>query len=137
MLDPSLACEVSIYGDDPLNPEYATQLRASADGESRIAFHGTFRRSELPRVINELDVLVVPSTWTENTPLVLFAAQAAGRPVIGSDVAGISEVITDGVNGRLFEVGNATALSAVIADIVRDPSLLLPMAERATPVEPP
>lgn len=135
LLEASATCSVLIYGDEPFNVDAVTQLKASAEAESRVSFCGTFKRSELPRVINDLDVLVVPSTWSENTPLVLFAAQSAGRPVIGSNVAGIAAVITDGVNGRLFEAGNATALSAIIGELLQDPSQLRRMAEQARPAK--
>lgn len=135
LLDPSADCSVCIYGDESFYPEYVAQIRASAEGESRIAFRGTFRRTELPRVVNDLDILVVPSTWTENTPLVILAAQAAGRPVIGSNVAGIAEVVTDGVNGRLFQPGNAAALANVLDDLLRHPELVTTMGHHATPAK--
>lgn len=135
LLDVSAACSVSIYGDESFYPDYVAQLKASAEHESRIRFMGTFNRSELPRVINDFDVLVVPSTWSENTPLVIFAAQAAGRPVIGSNVAGISAVVSDGVNGRLFEAGNPMALATVIGDLLRKPASLLTLAQQAVPAK--
>lgn len=135
LLDPSAACSICIYGDESFYPEYVAQVRASAESDPRIRFRGTFKRSELPRVINDFDVLVVPSTWSENTPLVIFAAQAAGRPVVGSDVAGIAEVITDGVNGRLFDVGNAAALAAVLGDLLQNPTRLVEMAAQARPAK--
>ena len=135
LLDPSVACSVCIYGDESFYPDYVAQLKAAAADEPRVAFRGTFRRDDLARVINDLDVLVVPSTWSENTPLVIFAAQAAGRPVIGSDVAGIAAVVTDGVNGRLFEPGNATALAAVLDEIVRTPAMLTGLAAQAVPAK--
>ncbi len=131
LLDPSIDCTVRIYGDETFYPEYVTQIRTAAEGEPRVEFSGTFRRAELPRVIGELDVLVVPSTWSENTPLVIFAAQAAGRPVVGSQVAGIAEVVADGVNGRLFESGNPVALSAILHELIERPEELVAMGRRA------
>ncbi len=135
LLDASAACSVSIYGDEKFYPEYVAQLKASAEGESRIMFQGTFKRAELPRVIDTFDILVVPSTWTENTPLVILAAQAAGRPVIGSDVAGIAEAVSDGVNGRLFKGGSSPALAAVLAELIGHPAQLLEMAQQAKPTK--
>jgi len=135
LLDASVQCSVCIYGDETFYPDYVAQIRASAQGDARITFRGTFRRTELPRVVNELDILVVPSTWTENTPLVILAAQAAGRPVIGSDVAGIAEVITDGVNGRLFEAGSAKALAALLEDVLTHPELVSTMGQHAIPAK--
>jgi glycosyltransferase involved in cell wall biosynthesis len=50
-----------------------------------------------------LDVLVVPSIWYENTPLVIYSAQAAGCPVIASNLGGIAEVKHHEDNGLLFK----------------------------------
>lgn len=134
-VDPAKDCSVCIYGDETFYPEYVEQLKTAAKSDPRITFCGTFNRTELPRVINDLDVLVVPSTWAENTPLVIFAAQAAGRPVIGSDVAGISEVIGENVNGRLFKVGSAPALATVLNDLLQSPAQLIKMAKQAIPAK--
>ncbi len=131
LLDPGIACSVRIYGDETFYPEYVAQIRAAAEGDARVRFAGTFTRNELPRVIDDVDVLIVPSTWSENTPLVIFAAQAAGRPVIGSNVSGIAALIEDGVNGRLFEAGSATALAAVLEDVLERPEALLAMSRKA------
>lgn len=133
LLDPAADFSVCVYGDESFYPDYVAQVKASAESDPRIRFRSTFVRSELPRVINDFDVLVVPSTWSENTPLVIFAAQAAGRPVIGSNVAGIAEVVTDGVNGRLFDVGNPAALAAILGELVREPGRLKEMAVNAKP----
>ena len=135
LLDPALPVSVRIYGDDPLNSDYALQLKASAASDPRISFPGTFERRDFPVVMNELDALVVPSTWSENTPLVLFAAGSAGRPIIGSDVSGIAEVVTDGVNGRLFEAGNPDALAQVLDELIRQPERLSEMARHARPAK--
>lgn len=128
-----MPCEVSLYGDETFYPDYVTQLKLLCEGDERIAFRGSFVRDELPRVIADLDVLIIPSTWSENTPLVILAAQSAARPVVGSNVAGISEIVTDGQNGRLFEAGDAAALAAILRELVGQPEQLRAMAERARP----
>lgn len=134
-LDPARDCTLRIYGDESFYPEYVARIRASAADDARIAFCGTFPREDIARTIDGFDVLVVPSTWSENTPLVVLAAQASGRPVIGSNVAGISEVIEDGVNGRLFEAGNSTALADILGELLDNHALLTEMGLRAVPLK--
>ncbi|MBK7766259.1 MAG: glycosyltransferase [Sulfuritalea sp.] len=72
----------------------------------------------------ELDVLVVPSLWHENSPLVIYSAQAARCPVIGSDVEGIAEVVRDDVDGLLFQRGNVAALMQTLLRVTGRSELL-------------
>jgi glycosyltransferase involved in cell wall biosynthesis len=62
--------------------------------------------------------------WYENTPFVVLEAFAAGRPVIASDLGGLSELVKDGVNGRTFRAGDPGALMNVLHDFEDDPGLL-------------
>jgi glycosyltransferase involved in cell wall biosynthesis len=63
----------------------------------------------------------VPSLWPEPFGLVGLEAAAHGVPAVAFDTGGISEWLTDGVNGRLVsEYGSAEALGAVLADLLRD-----------------
>jgi len=57
------------------------------------------------------DLVLVPSTWPENFPLVTLESLKVGTPVVGSDFGGIPEQIEEGVTGYLFPVGNAAALA--------------------------
>jgi glycosyltransferase involved in cell wall biosynthesis len=71
-----------------------------------------------------IDVLVVPSIWPENAPLVIQEAFMARVPVIASHVGGIPELVRDGQNGLLFETGNSVDLQAKMERLIDDPSLL-------------
>jgi glycosyltransferase involved in cell wall biosynthesis len=70
-----------------------------------------------------VDWVVVPSIWWENSPLVIQEAFAAGRPVICSDIGGMAEKVTDGVNGLHFRVGDPESLAATIRRAVGTPGL--------------
>jgi glycosyltransferase involved in cell wall biosynthesis len=69
--------------------------------------------SEITSFYNEIDCLVVPSEW-EPQGLVEIEAQTLGVPVIASDTEALNEIIQDGQNGLLFEMGNATDLAAKV-----------------------
>lgn len=116
--------EVSVYGNPADFPDYAAALRARTAGAAHIAFRGTFPPAEIGAMLAGLDVLVVPSLWVENTPLVVFAALAARRPVIASDFPGLAEVVSDGVNGLTFPPGDAAALAERLGRLADDAALL-------------
>ncbi len=111
---------VHIYGHRESQPGYSEAL---IDGitDPRVVYHGPFAPRELGRVLASLDLLVVPSLWYENTPFAILEALHAGVPVIASDLGGISEVVRDGENGRLFPAGDAEALGTLLARIAADP----------------
>lgn len=131
-LDPQADASLSIYGDETANPKFVAQLRALSNGDSRVVFCGTFTPVLMPRVLESIDVLVTPSIWDENSPLVVMAALAARRPVVGSDVPGIAELVVDGVTGHLFRRGDATALATVLTRLIVDRNRLGALA-RAMP----
>ena len=54
-------------------------------------------------MFDSFDVLVVPSIWLENSPLVVHEAFMFGVPVIGSRIGGTADLIQDGINGFLYE----------------------------------
>lgn len=128
-----LPVELRIYGNPTVKPEYSKELVDLADGDSRIQFCGTFPNEIIGEIFSGLDVLVVPSLWYENTPLVIYSAQAAGCPVIASNVGGMSEVVEHEKNGLLFEVGNVRALADAIRRIASDRKLLRDLASNAQP----
>ncbi len=115
---------LKIYGNMEDLPDYSSELKRLADNNDAIEFCGTFHNSKIGEVIADLDVLVVPSLWYENTPLVVYSAQAAGCPVIASDFPGLSVVIKDQINGLLFEAGNVKALTQQLSRFIDEPSLV-------------
>ena len=68
-----------------------------------------------------MDLFVLPSLW-EGLPLSMVLAMGAGLPVVTTAVAGIPEVVTDGVTGLLVPPGDADALGRALARVVADPS---------------
>lgn len=116
--------EVHIYGDLEQEPGYAQELRRLAGGLSNVCFHGPFQHDQMSVVYRQFDLLVVPSIWYENNPLVIQEAFAAGLPVIASKLGSMAEFVTHGTNGLLFEPGNPAALATVLAEIIQQPERL-------------
>ena len=124
---------LKIYGNPKEFPDYVAGLHAAAKGNEAIEFCGTFPNAQIADVLSGIDVLVVPSVWYENTPLVVYSALAAKCPVIASNFPGMSEVVRDGWNGLLFEPNNADGLSACLARLHHEPALLQALSENRAP----
>lgn len=129
-LDPA-DYEIRIYGSESQDPNFAAELRSRARGLP-VRFLGTFAPGRMREVLDELDVLVIPSRWYENSPLVLLNALACHTPVIVSDVAGMTEFVRNGVNGYAFERGSAGALAKVLGQLGGNPEALQRLSAAAS-----
>lgn len=111
---PKGLAELRIYGPLDVKRSFIRMLKSKLAGQP-VQLMGTFHPSQMASVLSSIDVLVVPSRWYENSPLVLLNALASHTPVVVSDVPGLTEFIEPGVNGFSFERGNAAALADVLA----------------------
>ncbi len=125
---------VEIWGDPAQEGGYTARCMALPAGGVPVRFRGPFGRDRLAEVYGQIDVLVVPSIWDENSPLVVHEAFAAGVPVIASDVGGLREVVPDGTAGLLFPPGDAGALAEAMARIARDTALFAGLRSGVEPV---
>ena len=107
------------HGDDSYQEHIAPLLRQEG------VFHeGAVQHDQIPQILSSLDVLVVPSTWLENAPLVVREAFLAGVPVVASRLGGLTEVVKDEVNGLFFRPGDAADLQRCLGRLVSEPRLL-------------
>ena len=118
---PKGAAKLLIFGPEDQEPPFSRHLRDIANGLD-ISFCGTFSPEAMAGVLSRLDFLVIPSRWYENSPLVLLNALSTHTPVVISDVEGMTEFVTEGVNGYAFRRGDARSLSTVLKAIVKDPT---------------
>jgi glycosyltransferase involved in cell wall biosynthesis len=107
-----------IYGPANQDNAYAAHLRAIASPTTE--FLGTFPASEMDRVLTRMDMLAIPSTWYENSPLVLLNALASHTPVLVSNVQGMTEFL-DGSDGWSFQRGDGGDLKRVLGELAEDP----------------
>jgi glycosyltransferase involved in cell wall biosynthesis len=77
-------------------------------------YHGPYRPADLPELMRRAGWIIVPSTWWENSPLVIQEAFANGRPVICSNIGGMAEKVTEERTGLHFRVNDARDLASVI-----------------------
>ncbi len=105
-----------IVGDGVLRP--AVEERARELGlADRVIFTGW--RHDLPLIYADLDILVVSSN-NEGTPVSVIEAMAAGRPVVGTRVGGLPDLIVHGQNGYLVDPQDADGLAEAILRLLND-----------------
>ncbi|RME97159.1 MAG: glycosyltransferase, partial [Chloroflexi bacterium] len=122
---PDLAeAELTIYGDPGHFAGYAAQLRAAAAERLDIHFSGSFDNAQVSQVYRNLDVLVVPSIWYENSPNTILEAFAHQTPVITSNLGGMAELVAHQKTGLLFTPGSATDLADKLSTVLANPALL-------------
>jgi len=77
---------------------------------------------------DKVDVVLVPSIWYENQPMVVIEAFAFGKPVVCSNLGGMAEMVQDGVSGVLFRAGDADHLRAKALYLRDNPSEVFRLA---------
>jgi N-acetyl-alpha-D-glucosaminyl L-malate synthase BshA len=114
-----------VVGDGPL----FKKLKKKVDDENirDVVFTGS--RDDVEDIIPSCDVLILPS-YSESFGLVLIEALACGKPVIGSDVGGISEIINDDV-GLLVNPNKVSSIAKAIDRIIDDDNLRLSLSGNA------
>lgn len=130
---PNGSYSLKIYGSPHHFPAYFSRLEQAAQGNSSVTFCGTFPNSEIGNILSDIDVLVVPSLWYENTPLVIYSAMAAGCPAIVSDFPGMTEAVHDGVNGLSFTSGDYNQLHDRLCRLMNEPELLKHLSTNCHP----
>lgn len=125
---------IDVFGSLETFPDYVASLRRQAAGLP-VHFHGAFDAPDAARVYAQLDVLVVPSLWPENSPLVIHEAFQAGVPVVGARVGGIPALLDDGRAGLLYDAFSADALAHALASLIESRDLLAGFAARLPAVK--
>ncbi|QJR11718.1 D-inositol-3-phosphate glycosyltransferase [Usitatibacter rugosus] len=128
---PKLPMSLDIYGvrmavgDDP----YYASIANSVAQDSRVRLLPPIENQAMIETIALYDVLAVPSQGLETGPLVVLEAFAAGVPVLGSDLGGITERVRADVDGLLIPPSDATAWSNALARLISDRGLLKRLRE--------
>ena len=106
--------DLVLVGDGPMRPELEDLIaRAGLRGSVRIA--GWMSEAEVLCEIVSARALVLPS-FAEGLPVVIMEALAVGRPVISTRIAGIPELVRDGVNGWLVTPGSVEELTQAMRE---------------------
>lgn len=109
------------------------ELRRMIGSDPRITIAPAIPHAAVPAALAALDVVCCPSIVAEGGPTVALEAHAVGTPVIGTRIGGLSELVTDGVNGRLVAPGDWRMLAELVQSIVADPSGTVDAWRRSLP----
>ena len=129
---PADACELVIYGNPDVFADYAADLRAQAAGLP-VRFAGAVAPDRIADAYADIDVLVVPSLWLENSPLVIHEAFMAHVPVVAARIGGIADLIADGRNGLLYD--SPAELRTILAALIANPHRLAVLAAASPAVK--
>jgi glycosyltransferase involved in cell wall biosynthesis len=130
---PSDRYELKVFGDPNTFPDYTAALRDRAAGLP-VRFMGRFNRAAVSEVFSQFDVLVVPSIWMENSPLVIHEAFMTGTPVVASRIGGITGLVEHGRNGLLYDAPSADDLGQTLQTLVDEPGRIDALANGAPAV---
>jgi len=119
---PELAVQLDILGvaQGAVGERYRADLQRLAGSDARVRFLPPVPHSEVVKTLSEYDVLAVPSRCLETGPLVVLEAFAAGVPVLGSDLGGIAELVSDGIDGLLVREATPAAWRAALCELTND-----------------
>ncbi|MEM7308605.1 MAG: glycosyltransferase [Planctomycetota bacterium] len=129
--------ELHVHGDfRPDADEHHRELeRIAQEGKAPVVFHGRFDNSRLSEVYADIDVLVVPSLWYENSPITIHEAFLTRTPVVTSGIGGMAEYVRDGVDGLHFRTGDEADLAACLRRLIEEPELLAQLSRDFIPIK--
>lgn len=110
---PADRAELHIYGSG--EPIYARRCATLG-----IHYHGPYREGQLPKILSQVDIGILPSQAPETFSYALSEFFAGGVPVIGSDYGALSERIENGVNGFKIAKDDVRAWASVLSRLIGD-----------------
>jgi tetratricopeptide (TPR) repeat protein len=118
---------VDLYGAG-LSQAYRTRLDHLLARIPRLAetvhFMGGYTQRDMPGLLEDIDVAIIPPVWEDNGPQTVMEALGAGVPVIGARIGGIPDFVHHGVNGILFGPGKGAALASAMRRLLEETPLL-------------
>jgi glycosyltransferase involved in cell wall biosynthesis len=106
------------------SPEFRKQVAELLVAcKDNVTLGGRYQPQELEALMANVDWVVVPSIWWENSPLVIQEAFLYGKPVICGDIGGMGEKVTDGVNGLHFRARDPISLAQTLRRATTTPHL--------------
>ncbi|MEM9581372.1 MAG: glycosyltransferase family 4 protein, partial [Pseudomonadota bacterium] len=118
---------LTLVGDGPERGRIEA-LAAELGCAAALRFTGYLSQQEVAQELDRADIFALPS-FAEGVPVVLMEAMASRLPVLATRIAGIPELVRDGVNGLLVPPGDSEALSEALDRLLSDPALCARMGQ--------
>ncbi len=124
---------IDIHGDySNQPPEFQTAVKAGLEeAGTNVRFCGPYDNAHVRKLMGTVDAVIVPSTWWENSPVVIEEALEAGKPVICSNIGGMAEKVRPGIDGLWFEVGDSRSLAQLLRAVANAPDVFARLAKTA------
>lgn len=103
---------------------YYSELQEKSEDNHSIMWIEEVPHDKLWDYLNDIDMMVLPTTTNEMAPLSIQEAFALKIPVLGSDCPGIADMVKHGINGLLFKKGKISELLTKLEMIIDDPSII-------------
>jgi len=126
---------LTVHGSLTADPKYVRTLQKLAGDHPSITFAGEFDNARIAEVLQQVDVLVVPSQWYETGPLVTWEAFASRTPVLATDLPNMRHQIRHGVDGLLFAPDGSEDLVRQLQRLLDEPQLVRQLAGQIGPVK--
>jgi glycosyltransferase involved in cell wall biosynthesis len=118
---------LKVVGDGPLRGA----VMAMANSIKGVQFLGARTKDEVLQMMGEAALVIVPSEWYEPFGRVVIEAYSKGTPVVAATSGGLTELVSEGQTGFMFQPGNAEQLAVAIRSALSDPERLLRMRHAA------
>lgn len=122
--------ELTIVGNGP-EEIYLKQFVSDNNLEKNVNFVGKIESDKIVDYYNNCEIVIVPSTYADNLPTVCIEAMSVGRPIIGSNLGGIPELIDDGKTGYIITPGDHKEIAKKIITILTNKRLAVQMSGNA------
>ena len=133
------AIQFDIHGDHSGQPEeFQTDfLTRMAKAGRNVRFFGPYENRLVDGLMGGVDVVVLPSIWWENSPVVIQECLRNNRPIVCSNIGGMAEKVRPGIDGFHFPVGSPIALAGLLRGLARDRDRVKAVARTMRRPEPP
>jgi len=97
---------------------------------NNVLYHGPYDVIELDKILNEIDVGIIPSVWEEVYGYVGIEFLAKGIPVIGNNKGGITDYVKDDLTGIVNKSSSAEELASIMETIIKNPNIIKTLNEK-------
>lgn len=121
------------YSNQP--PEFQEEIvKALADEDltNNLIYHGPYENDDVNSLMRSVDIVVMPSIWWENSPVVIKEALSNRRPIVCSNIGGMAEKVRPGIDGWHFNVNDPASLATLLQELQAKPEAIEAMRASLT-----
>jgi len=122
---------LAIHGFAMPGDPFISQVRRFVAKDPRAMLMDRYHQEDLPAILRNIDVVVVPSLWHETFSIVAREALLSGTPVVASEVGALPEIVEHGRNGLLVPAGDVDALHGALQRLSVERGLLARLQDGA------